>query len=90
MGAINDFYALSSKDGIPFYALSGALEEQVAQFRAETKAAYPFYSVDGTALKTAIRSNPGLILVIDGVVKDMWHHNDFPSYNDVKNTYLKK
>lgn len=90
MGSINDFYTLCQKNNIPFYALSAALEDQVAQFRTETKAAYPFYSTDGTALKTAIRSNPGLILVVDGVVKAMWHHNDWPSFDDVKTAYLKK
>lgn len=90
MGKINDFYALCSKNNVPFYALSAALDDQVAKFRTETKATYPVYVVDGTALKTAIRSNPGLMLLKDGVVVAMWHYNDFPSYDDVKNSYLSK
>ncbi|TND03429.1 MAG: hypothetical protein FD123_3946 [Bacteroidetes bacterium] len=81
MGSVNDFYALCQKNNIPFYA---------AKFRTETKAIYPVYSTDGTALKTAIRSNPGLILIINGEVKDMWHYNDLPAFDDVKKTYFKK
>lgn len=89
IGKVNDFYAQCAKANIPFYALSGALPEQVQAFRNKTKATYPFYSADGTALKTAIRSNPGLILVKNSVVVAMWHYNDFPLFSEVKEQHLK-
>ena len=45
------------------------------------------YNLDGTVLKTMIRSNPGLMLLKAGTVQDMWHYHRFPSYNDVKQKY---
>ena len=86
---INEFYKSCVANKIPFNALSGATEEQVAAFRKETAAAYPILQVDGTALKTVIRSNPGLVLVKDGVVAGMWSANDFPDYKTVVDKYGK-
>lgn len=39
---------------------------------------YPIFFADGTELKAMIRSNPGLILLKDGIVLNKWHANDFP------------
>lgn len=38
---------------------------------------------DGTALKTIIRSNPGYVLLQDGVIEGKWHHNDAPTLEDL-------
>lgn len=38
---------------------------------------------DITMLKTMIRSNPGFILLKDGRVKQMWHHNDIPDKTEI-------
>ncbi len=82
MGDVNEFYQACAKNGIPFNALAGATAEQMATFRTQTGAKYPMYFVDPTALKTVIRSNPGLVMLKDGVVTEMWHFNDFPAYSD--------
>jgi hypothetical protein len=52
-------------------------------FRHEHQLAVPFYYSDATVLKTIIRSNPGLWLMKDGVVKGKWHFNDTPSASDI-------
>lgn len=85
MAKVNLFYDAAAKANIPFYALVNVGPERIALFRTETGAKYPFYQVDGTALKTVIRSNPGLMMLNDGVVTDMWHYNDWPEFNDVMN-----
>lgn len=85
MGKINLFYDAAQKAGIPFYALVNVGPERIKLFTSETGAKYPFLQVDGTALKTVIRSNPGLMMLRDGVVTDMWHYNDFPEFNDAMN-----
>ncbi len=36
----------------------------------------PFYTTDATALKTMIRSNPGVIILEDGVITNKSHWND--------------
>lgn len=43
-----------------------------------------FYNSDDTQLKMMVRSNPGLILLKDGVVIAKWHYNDFPTYQEFK------
>lgn len=88
-GQLNDIYTLAKQEGIPFICLTASVDEDIKKFVPETKAAYPFYFTDETALKTMIRSNPGLVLLKGCEVVEMWHNNDLPSYNDVKAKYFK-
>ena len=52
-------------------------------FRNEHQLAFPFFYADATIIKTVIRSNPGLVLMQDGVVKGKWHHNDVPEIEQI-------
>lgn len=40
--------------------------------------------MDGTALKTIVRSNPGYVLLDEGVIKGKWHHHDAPDSDEVR------
>jgi uncharacterized membrane protein YphA (DoxX/SURF4 family) len=53
------------------------------EFRHQNQLAIPYYVADGTMLKTAMRANPGLMLVKDGTVLAKWHHNDTPTADEV-------
>lgn len=86
MSKVNAFYEEAAKAGVPFYALVNVGADQIVAFRTETGAKYPFMQVDQTALKTVIRSNPGLVMLRDGVVTGMWHYNDWPAFNETMNT----
>jgi len=91
--AYNDINKLVSgcdKDSISFVGLSGSVLETVETFRHDVQAMFPFYNVDETALKTMIRSNPGLLLLHNGVVIAKWGWRDIPEYSKVKDKYLKK
>lgn len=57
--------------------------ETFENFRHEYQLAFPYYYADHTVLKAMIRSNPGIMLLEDGVVKGKWHHNDTPEKEDV-------
>ena len=57
--------------------------ETFEDFRHEVQLAVPYYFADATVLKTIIRSNPGIVLLDNGVVKGKWHHNDVPEAKDV-------
>jgi uncharacterized membrane protein YphA (DoxX/SURF4 family) len=85
---INDFVALAQRDGIEFVGVTSSAAEEVESFRTKHHSAFEYYFADATMLKTMIRSNPGLMLLKKGRVTAMWHHNDLPSYDEVKQNYL--
>lgn len=61
----------------------------IENFRTKNQTAYPFYTADETPLKTIIRSNPGLVLLKNGVVKGKWHYNHLPTFETLEKDYLK-
>ena len=67
------------------WVLTSANEEEFEVFRHENQLAIPYYFADMTVLEAIIRSNPGLWLVQDGVVKGKWHHNNIPAADKVLN-----
>ncbi|MBL7923002.1 MAG: DoxX family protein [Bacteroidia bacterium] len=87
---VNAFAGLCQKNDIEFFGLTSTIPAETDKFRHEHQNMFPYYFCDGTALKTIIRSNPGLVLLKKGTVVDMWHYNDFPSFEEVNMKYLKK
>lgn len=85
---LNRFSDECAKRNINFIALTSSPYKVVDDFRHEYNIMYEFYNTDETALKTMIRSNPGLILLKKGTVIDMWHHNDIPDFGEFKQKYL--
>jgi uncharacterized membrane protein YphA (DoxX/SURF4 family) len=59
-----------------FYAVTASASNDVMKIKNLYGISYNFNSGDETALKTAIRSNPGLILLKNGTVLGKWHYND--------------
>lgn len=86
---INDFVALCHKEGIDFIGMTSSSPKEVDAFRHEHNSMFDYYYADATTLKTMIRSNPGLILLKRGTVTAIWHHRNFPSFDEVKQQYLK-
>ncbi|MEI6122731.1 MAG: BT_3928 family protein [Bacteroidota bacterium] len=82
--SLNSFYAQCVKDSVGFVALCGSDFVSIDYFRHDVQADYPFFAVDETALKTVVRSNPGLVLLKNGVVLDKWAWRDFPTYEKFK------
>ncbi len=64
--------------------LTASGEQQYENFRHEYQLAIPYYFADATVLKTIIRSNPGVLLLKDGVVKGKWHWRDIPDAKEVE------
>lgn len=89
---LNEFNALSQKiieNGGEFIGLTASSYKLVEEVRHENNLLFEFYNVDETQLKTMIRANPGLMLVKNGTVINMWHFNDLPDFETIKNNYLK-
>jgi len=77
------FYKKAIADGYSFICLSNSLNDESRKFKLDNGIAFDFYNADDVVLKTMVRSNPGLILIRNGIVLAKWHYHDFPSYQDV-------
>lgn len=81
---LNSFYQQCVADSFGFVALCGSDFATIYKNIGDYDLKYPFFGVDGTALKSVVRSNPGMVLLKNGVVLDKWAWRDFPSYDEFK------
>jgi uncharacterized membrane protein YphA (DoxX/SURF4 family) len=72
----------AEKHMVSFALISSSGQEEIEKFKEVYHIYYPSYLADDTELKAMIRSNPGLILLLNGVVMNKWHFNDFPKSLD--------
>lgn len=84
---VNYFAETCQKRNISFIGLTASSTEETDLFRHEVQAMYDYYFCDATALKTMIRSNPGLVLLKNGTVIAMWHYNDFPTFAEFEKLF---
>jgi uncharacterized membrane protein YphA (DoxX/SURF4 family) len=77
------FYKKATFDGYSFVCLTSTLQGDIKKFRMANGTAFSFYNADDVALKTMVRSNPGLILIRNGMVLAKWPFRNFPSYESV-------
>jgi uncharacterized membrane protein YphA (DoxX/SURF4 family) len=84
---INTLIQETEKNNLQVIGISASLDTEINEYRHQVQAMYPFYLCDATPLKTMIRSNPGLMLIKNGTVIDMWHYNDIPSFEEVALKY---
>lgn len=75
---INEIYDYSVEHGYQFYCLTSSPDNQIELWKDKTGAEYPFCLMDDITLKTMIRSNPGLMLMKDGVVLNKWSDGELP------------
>lgn len=70
--------------GVQVVGMSSAyrslLEEKDDQFKFN----YPISLWDAKMLKTVVRSNPGYVLMQDGVILGKWHHNNAPDKAEIE------
>ena len=69
--------AAGKKDFVVLWTVA-AEPEEVEQLRAKYDFIYDVYYADELEIKTIVRSNPGLIWLDNGLVKDKWSVFDFP------------
>ncbi|MNF10271.1 hypothetical protein D3C80_2111600 [compost metagenome] len=48
-----------------------------------------FYA-DAVPLKSMVRSNPGVMLLKNGVVINKWHYNTMPTFDKLADQYFSK
>lgn len=79
MDRLQRLYEQSRDWGIPFRILSSRSHSDVMPYLESWNLdSAPVYVLDGTVSKTAMRSNPGLMLLRDGTVVKKWSFRDYP------------
>jgi uncharacterized membrane protein YphA (DoxX/SURF4 family) len=73
------------KQGMSFYILTSSSTDDVLQFNDNNL----FLSGDETALKTIIRSNPGFVLLSDGIILNKWSYATIPEIDRIINNLDK-
>lgn len=71
--------------GMTFYGLTNAGADFNNTFATENSVPYEFFTSDQIELKIVIRSNPGLVLIKDGIVLEKWSWRDIPTFSDFVN-----
>lgn len=75
---IERIYQYAKINGYGFIGLTSSTYRGRNRWRELTGAEYPFYTTDGTTLKTIVRSNPGLVLLYQGTIINKWSTNNMP------------
>jgi uncharacterized membrane protein YphA (DoxX/SURF4 family) len=75
---INEIYDYAVEHHYGFYALTASHTANIEQWRDRTGAEYTFCTADDIMLKTIIRSNPGVMLLRDGVIIGKWSDATLP------------
>lgn len=84
----NEIALFCEQYGYNFYAASASTDDEISKLKTKVDLLFNIYSADETMLKTIVRSNPGLILMKNGVVINKWHYNDFPNSDELKENLL--
>lgn len=87
---LNALYNDCSKHNIKVLCLTASGEDDINAYKKKTDAQYPFANTDDTQLRTMIRSNPGVIMIKDGIVIAMWHYHRIPDYKSLNQEYFHK
>ena len=86
--ALNRLATEARVNGVDFYGVTNATLEEAEEYKRKTEADYKFLNCDQTELKIVVRSNPGLVLIKDGVVVEKWAWRDVPAWKDVQSTLM--
>lgn len=78
MDLINELYDYCLDYGYRFLCVTASSDDAIMTWQDYTGAEYPFATMDEITLKTMVRSNPGLMLLKNGVVIGKWCGSSLP------------
>lgn len=85
MAALNQLAEQATKSNILFYGATSNSTEDIKKFCAKHKLKFNFVISDGQGiLKPMVRSNPGLLLLKNGVILGKWHNNALPDFSEIQ------
>jgi len=68
--------------------VSSSSEEEIQAMVKRLEWDVDYYMADATVLKTIIRSNPGLMVMQEGVILGKYHHNNTPEASQVLELFI--
>lgn len=74
--SIKDLINKAQQKNYKVVGLSASGSGAIELLQKEKGINIPFYFTDETAIKTIVRSNPGILLIEDAVIQQKWHWND--------------
>jgi uncharacterized membrane protein YphA (DoxX/SURF4 family)/peroxiredoxin len=75
----------AQKEGVKVYILTSGNQEDTEAWMQKANLQVPdVVTLDGTVSKTAMRSNPGLMYLVDGTVRGKFAPADYPNISDLK------
>jgi uncharacterized membrane protein YphA (DoxX/SURF4 family) len=84
MDQLKKLIADCKANGVPIIAISASNDIETNKFKAAHQLDIEFNSIDATVCKTAMRSNPGIMLLNGGTVKGKWSYANYPDYAGLK------
>lgn len=77
-------------DTLSIAFLTSQENDNINRFANENGIFLDYYISDDIILKTMVRSNPGFMLLKEGVVIKKWSYRDFPDYDELNKKWLNK
>jgi uncharacterized membrane protein YphA (DoxX/SURF4 family) len=77
----------AKKSNVPVIAISASNDIETSAFSKKHQLDLSFYTIDATVCKTAMRSNPGIMLLQTGTIKGKWSYANYPDLASLKLDY---
>ncbi len=87
---LNELATAVQAEGHRFVGLTATVPDKALEFTQANNSTYNFLFCDQIVLKTIVRSNPGLLLIKNGIIVGKWHANNLPSLEQLRADYLKR
>jgi peroxiredoxin len=79
---IRELVKAGTNKGWYVYGVTASPFATAEEFRHEHQMPFEIMQCDEKTIKTAIRSNPGVMLLQEGTVRGLWHCNDAPNIDE--------
>lgn len=80
---IDDLSDYCNRYGYRMVCLTASGREEIREWVANTAAGYDIMNCDAVPLKTMVRSNPGVVLLDNGVIANKWSHSGIPQDSEL-------
>lgn len=87
---LKDITIRAQKDSIPFALVTSSTQKEINNFRKKYKFDVPVFVMDFVEIKVVSRSNPSLMIVMDGIIKGKYASRSIPSYDWIQKHVLYK